>query len=48
MAPIDLDNLEAAKILSSRYKVKHVPINYLNLMIVDSKALFMFKSPPPH
>jgi sugar-specific transcriptional regulator TrmB/predicted transcriptional regulator len=46
MAPIDLDNLEAAKLLSSRYKVKHVPINYLNLMIVDNRILFMFKSPP--
>ena len=46
MAPIDLDNLEAAKMLSSRYQLKHVPINYLNLMIIDNRALFMFKSPP--
>lgn len=45
MAPIDLDNLEAAKMLSSQYQLKHVPINYLNLMIIDDKVLFMFKSP---
>lgn len=46
MAPLDLDNLEAAKKLSRCYVVKHVPINFLTMMLVDDKNLFMFKSPP--
>ena len=46
MAPIDLDNLEAAKKLSDHYEIKHVPISYLTIMLVDNKALFMFKTPP--
>jgi predicted transcriptional regulator len=46
MAPLDLDNLEAAKKLSATYEVKHVPINFLTMMIIDDKHLFMFKSPP--
>jgi len=46
MAPIDLDNLEAAKKLSGRYEIKHVPINYLTMMVIDNKQLFMFKTPP--
>jgi len=46
MAPIDLDNLEAAKKLSSNYEVKHVPINYMTMMLVDDRNLFMFKSAP--
>jgi sugar-specific transcriptional regulator TrmB/CBS domain-containing protein len=46
MASIDLDNLEAAKKLSHRYEIKHVPINYLTMMIIDNKNHFMFKSPP--
>jgi sugar-specific transcriptional regulator TrmB/CBS domain-containing protein len=46
MAPLDLDNLEAAKKLSRCYEVKHVPINFLTMMLVDDKNLFMFKSPP--
>jgi CBS domain-containing protein len=46
MASIDLDNLEAAKKLSNSYQVKHVPINYLTMMIIDGRTLFMFKSPP--
>lgn len=46
MAPLDLDNLDAAKQLSHNYQVKHVPINFLTMMIVDDKNLFMFKSPP--
>ena len=46
MAPIDLDNLDAAKKLSSRYDIKHVPINYMTMMLVDNYNLFMFKSPP--
>lgn len=46
MAPLDLDNLDAAKKLSASYDVKHVPINYLTMMLVDDKNLFMFKSAP--
>jgi sugar-specific transcriptional regulator TrmB/CBS domain-containing protein len=46
MAPIDLDNLEAAKKLSSTYEIKHVPINYMTMMLVDDRNLFMFKSAP--
>ena len=46
MAPLDLDNLEAAKKLARCYEVKHVPINFLTMMLVDNKNLFMFKSPP--
>jgi sugar-specific transcriptional regulator TrmB/CBS domain-containing protein len=46
MAPLDLDNLDAAKKLNQTYEVKHVPINFLTMMLVDDKHLFMFKSPP--
>lgn len=46
MASIDLDNLEPAQKLSANYEVKHVPISYLTMMLVDSKHLFMFKMPP--
>lgn len=45
MAPIDLDNLGSAQELSKLYKIKHVSINYLTMMIVDSKHLFIFKAP---
>jgi sugar-specific transcriptional regulator TrmB/CBS domain-containing protein len=46
MAPLDLDNLEAAKKLSRNYEVRHVPINFLTMMLIDDEHLFMFKSPP--
>ena len=46
MAPVDLDNLDAAKKLSEKYEVKHVSINYMTMMLVDNLNLFMFKSPP--
>jgi sugar-specific transcriptional regulator TrmB/CBS domain-containing protein len=46
MAPIDLDNLDAAKKLSGNYEIKHVPINYMTMMLVDDRNLFMFKSAP--
>jgi sugar-specific transcriptional regulator TrmB/CBS domain-containing protein len=46
MAPIDLDNLEAAKRLSANYEIKHVPINYMTMMLIDDQNLFMFKSAP--
>jgi len=45
MAPIDLDNLEAAQRLSRLYEIKHVSITYLTMMIADSRHLFMFKAP---
>ena len=45
MAPIDLDNLEAAQSLSKLYEIKHVSISYLTMMIADSKHLFIFKAP---
>jgi sugar-specific transcriptional regulator TrmB/CBS domain-containing protein len=46
MASIDLDNLEPAQKLSKYYEIKHVPISYMIMMLVDNKHLFMFKSPP--
>ncbi|MGD6851200.1 MAG: CBS domain-containing protein [Candidatus Bathyarchaeia archaeon] len=46
MASIDLDNLEPAQKLSKHYEVKHVPISYMTMMLVDDKHLFMFKNPP--
>jgi len=46
MASIDLDNLEPAQLLSTRYEIKHVPISYLTMMLVDNTHLFMFKMPP--
>ena len=46
MASIDLDNLEPAQKLAKDYEVKHVPISYLTMMLVDNKHLFMFKMPP--
>ena len=46
MASIDLDNLEPAQNLAAHYEVKHVPISYLTMMLVDNKHLFMFKMPP--
>ncbi len=46
MAPIDLDNLDSAQELSSRYQIKHVPINYMTMLLIDDRNLFMFKSPP--
>ena len=45
MASIDLDNLETAQKLSASYEIKHVPISYMSMMIVDDKHLFMFKKP---
>jgi sugar-specific transcriptional regulator TrmB/CBS domain-containing protein len=45
MASIDMDNLETARKLAVRYEIKHVPISYLTMMVVDNKHLFMFKKP---
>ncbi len=46
MASIDLDNLEPARKLAENYEVKHVPISYMTMMLVDNHYLFMFKTPP--
>jgi CBS domain-containing protein len=46
MASIDLDNLEPAQKLAKNFEVKHVPISYMTMMLVDEKHLFMFKMPP--
>jgi sugar-specific transcriptional regulator TrmB/CBS domain-containing protein len=46
MASIDLDNLEPAQKLAKDFEIKHVPISYLTMMVVDGKHLFMFKMPP--
>jgi sugar-specific transcriptional regulator TrmB/CBS domain-containing protein len=46
MASIDLDNLEPAQKLAKDYEIKHVPISYLTMMVIDGKHLFMFKMPP--
>ncbi len=46
MASIDLDNLEPAQKLALHYEIKHVPISYMTMMLVDNKHLFMFKNPP--
>ena len=47
MAPTMSDNLEAAKQLSSRCSVRHVPPNYLQTAIIDGKHLFQFKMSTP-
>jgi sugar-specific transcriptional regulator TrmB/CBS domain-containing protein len=45
MASIDLDNLEPAQKLAKSFEVKHVPISYMTMILVDDKHLFMFKMP---
>jgi sugar-specific transcriptional regulator TrmB/CBS domain-containing protein len=46
MASIDLDNLGPAQTLAKNFEVKHVPISYLTMILVDEKHLFMFKMAP--
>lgn len=46
MASIDLDNLEPARKLAEHFEIKHVPISYMTMMLVDNKHLFIFKMPP--
>ena len=46
MAPIDLDNLEAAQKLSEISEVRNVPISYLMMLAADGEHLFIFKTPP--
>jgi sugar-specific transcriptional regulator TrmB/CBS domain-containing protein len=45
MASIDMDNLETAQKLAVHYEIKHVPISYMTMMVVDDNHLFMFKKP---
>jgi sugar-specific transcriptional regulator TrmB len=46
MAPINIDNLEAAQKLSEYCQIKHVDVAYVRMVIVDGKHLFQFKTPP--
>jgi len=46
MAPIDLDNFEAAKKLSDFCEIKHVAISYMTMLMVGKRHLFIFKTPP--
>ena len=45
MAPIVVENFEAAKHLSRFCEVKHVPPNYKQTLIVDGKHLFQLATP---
>lgn len=47
MAPIVVENFEAAKHLSRFCSIKHVPPNYKQTMIVDGKHLFQFTTSNP-
>ncbi len=47
MAPINGENLEAAKELSKKFAVKHIAACYSRTIIVDGKDLFQFKTLPP-
>ena len=40
-----MDNLETAQKLSAYVEVKHVPISYMTMMVVDNEHLFTFKKP---
>jgi len=43
MAPVVRENLEAAEQLSKYSEVRHVPVNYVGVTIVDRQNLFQFK-----
>lgn len=45
MAPIDLDNFEAANKLSEICQIRNVSISYLSMLLADNKHLFIFKTP---
>jgi CBS domain-containing protein len=45
MSSIDFDNIKAAQKLSEFFEIKHVSINYLAMMLIDGKHLFIFKNP---
>jgi hypothetical protein len=46
MAPLVIDNLQAAQELSEYCSVRHVPVGYLETTIVDGKLLFQFRNRP--
>lgn len=45
MASIDLDNIEKAEELAVHHDLRHVPISYMTMMVVDNQHLFIFKKP---
>jgi hypothetical protein len=45
MAPITIENLDAARQLSKYCEVRHVPTTYLETTIVDGTHLFQFRNP---
>ena len=45
MAPIDLENFEAAETLSKTFEITSVPISYLSMLTVDNEHVFIFKTP---
>lgn len=45
MAPVDLDNFDAAQELSKNVEVRSVSISYLSMLVVDGDELFIFKTP---
>jgi sugar-specific transcriptional regulator TrmB/CBS domain-containing protein len=47
MAPIDLDNIDAAQKLSMTCEIRHVPISYMMMLVTDARHLFMFRTLPP-
>jgi sugar-specific transcriptional regulator TrmB len=44
LAPITIENMEQAKLLSKYCEIRHVPSTYLGTTIVDGKHLFQFKT----
>jgi sugar-specific transcriptional regulator TrmB len=44
LAPITIENMEQAKLLSKYCEIRHVPSTYLGTTIVDNKHLFQFKT----
>ena len=45
LVSIDLENLEAAELLSKHYQVKYSDAAHSSIIIVDSAQMFMFKAP---
>ena len=45
LVSIDLENLEAAELLSKHYQVKYSDAAHSSIVIIDSAQMFMFKAP---
>jgi hypothetical protein len=45
MAPLSRENIGAAQQLSRQFEVKHIPIGYLDTLIVDREHFFQFNAP---